>query len=246
MLYMGILSLGYYGILRCYTGRKDSTFLPFWMGFGLAALAAGMAWPYFPARLQKGLWIAGGLFGLLFVSVEIRIFCAMWKRPPEKMGYLVVLGAQVRGERISRALKRRLDCAAEYMQRNPETKAILSGGQGKGEAVSEAEAMERYLQEKGIAKERLIPEAASTSTWENLENSRKLLPDPSREVGIVTNNFHVYRAVLTAKEAGYEKPKGLSADSAKILLPNYLTREFFACFKFWIQKMHKRPHHRAD
>ena len=162
------------------------------------------------------------------------------------MNYVVVLGAQVRGQRISRALKRRLDRAAEYMQDNPETKAILSGGQGKGEAVSEAEAMEHYLCEKGVGKGRLILETASTYTWENLENSRKLLPDPSREVGIVTNDFHVYRAVLTAKEAGYKNPKGLSADSAKILLPNYLTREFFACLKFWVQKVHKRRCHRAD
>ena len=243
---MGIMSLGYYVILRCYTGRKDSTFLPFWMGFGLAALAAGAAWPYFPDWFQKGVWIVGGCFCLLFVIVEIRIICAMWQRPPKKMNYVVVLGAQVRGQRISRALKRRLDRAAEYMQDNPETKAILSGGQGKGEAVSEAEAMERYLCEKGVGKGRLILETASTSTWENLENSRKLLPDPSREVGIVTNDFHVYRAVLTAKAAGYKNPKGLSADSAKILLPNYLTREFFACLKFWVQKVHKRRCHRAD
>ena len=63
----------------------------------------------------------------------------------ENLDYIVVLGCQVKGTKPSKALKYRLDTAKEYMQANPETIAVLSGGQGKMEEISEAECMRRYL-----------------------------------------------------------------------------------------------------
>ncbi|MEI3193353.1 MAG: YdcF family protein [Lachnospiraceae bacterium] len=89
--------------------------------------------------------------------------------------YLVVLGAQVRGTVPSRALKKRLDTAAEYLGKNLETKVVVSGGKGAGEEITEAEAMENYLLELGIEKDRIIMEDRSTTTSENLRYTGELI-----------------------------------------------------------------------
>ena len=57
--------------------------------------------------------------------------------------YIIVLGAGLKGDTPSLALERRLEKAAEYMNKNGNAIAIVSGGQGKGETISEAQAMEK-------------------------------------------------------------------------------------------------------
>lgn len=74
------------------------------------------------------------------------------KKADRNADYLIVLGAHVYGERMSSNLKYRIELAKEYLEENPETKVIVSGGQGHGEKISEAEAMYRYLIKNGIAK----------------------------------------------------------------------------------------------
>ena len=158
----------------------------------------------------------------------------MLQVPDKGLRFIIVLGAQVRGVRVTLSLKRRLDKAEVYLRENPGTYAILSGGQGKGEDISEAEAMYRYLTGHGIEKERLIREKQSTSTWENLKNCQAFVGDLTQPVGIVTNNFHIYRAMMLGRRQGYLALQGLPASTNPVLLPNYLVREFFACMRFWL------------
>ncbi len=77
------------------------------------------------------------------------------------LDYIIVLGAHVAGTRLSKALLERTRRALRYLEENPETRAVLSGGQGQGEQISEAEAMYRYLTEHGIDGSRLILEDTS-------------------------------------------------------------------------------------
>ena len=158
----------------------------------------------------------------------------MLQIPDENLKFIIILGAQVRGTTVTQSLKRRLDRAYAYMEENPACIAILTGGQGKGEDITEAEAMYRYLTGLGVEKDRLIREKTSTSTWENLKNSQAFVQELSRPVGIVTNSFHIYRATYIAKQQGYAQPQGIPASSNAVLLPNYLVREFFACMKIWL------------
>ena len=67
-----------------------------------------------------------------------------------------------------------MERAGEYLEENPETKAVLSGGKGTGEDITEAEAMYRYLEKKGISPERLLKEEHSTNTSENLKFSLEI------------------------------------------------------------------------
>ena len=84
----------------------------------------------------------------------------------KNLDYIIVLGAHVDGTRMTLALLERARRALLYLEENPGTKAVLSGGKGDGENISEAEAMYRYLTGHGIDGDRLIREEESTSTKE--------------------------------------------------------------------------------
>ena len=164
------------------------------------------------------------------------IFCGMiakgfYSKGEKNLDYIIVLGAQVRENGPSSVLKYRLDKAVEYLNENPDTVCIVSGGQGSNEPCPEAEAMSVYLIDKGIAEERIIIEDKSLSTVENIRNSKKLMNNPDGSVGIVTNNFHVYRAVRMAKAQGLEDVCGIAAKSNTIYLPNNILRECLSILK---------------
>lgn len=127
------------------------------------------------------------------------------------LDYLIVLGAQVKEKGPSAALKFRLDTAYDYLVENENTLCIVSGGQGANEPHSEAQGMYDYLVEKGIAKERIIMEDKSTDTSENIAFSSVFLDMEKDRVGIVTNNFHVFRGVHLAKHQGIRNVCGIAA-----------------------------------
>ena len=143
---------------------------------------------------------------------------------------VVVLGCQVRGEEPSVMLAKRLDAAIEVLSEYPDAVCVVSGGQGNGEGISEAEAMRRYLVKHGISEERVISEDRSTSTRENIAFSSELLKERgiSRAV-IVTSDFHQYRAGIYAKRHGLTV--GHHSGRTPILnLANYWVREWAALF----------------
>ena len=101
------------------------------------------------------------LFILLIVTVETAgMIRSAANRAPENTT-AVVLGCSVKGERPSRVLSERLCAAYEYLNRNPKAVCVLSGGQGDGEEISEAECMYRYLTGRGIDGARLLLEDRS-------------------------------------------------------------------------------------
>ena len=85
--------------------------------------------------------------------------------------------------------------------------------------------------EKGIAEERILTENKSANTCQNLAYSSQLLDKENDSVVLVTNNFHMYRALSIAKKQGYLQIEGLSAGSYPAMLPNNLLREFFGVIK---------------
>jgi uncharacterized SAM-binding protein YcdF (DUF218 family) len=227
-LLTGAACVLYYALIVWYTGKWNSTFAGFWMGAGVVHLAAAYFYPVFPEGLRTALIIAVVVFWIVFLWVELRICLAMKTKETEEVQYLIVLGAQVRGTKITNSLMRRIDRACRYLQDHPQTRAVLSGGQGKGEDITEAEAMAEELKRRGISPERLFMECRSTSTMENLKFSAEIIGDLTVPTAVVTNNFHVYRALLLGREAGYTNLHGIAASSNPVLLVNYMVREFFA------------------
>lgn len=149
---------------------------------------------------------------------------------------VIVLGAGVNGTTPSLALQTRISAAADYLAQHPEALAVLSGGQGPGEDITEAEAMLRGLKSRGIDEERLLLEDRSTSTAENFAFSKSLLEQggldtDSAVIAVVSNDFHLYRARLLAGREGL-KTFGVPAELPWFWLSaNYYVREYFALVK---------------
>lgn len=158
--------------------------------------------------------------------------------PEPNCEYVIVLGAGLRGSTPSIPLMDRLNTAAQYLKANPETVCVVSGGQGPGEHMTEAQCMYNILVEKGIDPARILMEPAATSTHENLVYSleviRKNTGQTPTRVGIVSNEFHIFRAVLMARDLGLE-PMGIpAATSWDSLRVNYTLREIPAVWKYLV------------
>lgn len=152
-------------------------------------------------------------------------------RVEENLDYIIVLGAHVNGTRLTKALLERSRRALHYLQENPGTKAVLSGGMGEGESITEAEAMYRYLKKHGIANERLLKEERSTSTKENMDFSLEIIGDLNARIGVVTNNFHVFRGVAIGKKCGCKHIYPVPSRYRSWRLLIYIPREILAIIK---------------
>lgn len=152
----------------------------------------------------------------------------------QKVDSVIVLGAGLKGETPTLVLIERLNYTIEYLKDNPEAKVIVSGGQGPGEAITEAEAMSRYLVSRGVPEAIILKEEKSTSTYENMIFSKSLYEKTFgtklEKVMIITNDFHMFRSKLLAKRTGLE-PYGISSATPWYIYPNVFLREYFAVFK---------------
>ena len=198
-----------------------------------------VSWVFMDRRLINAMpgWLKAGILGvtglglLIFIVVMGMILARFEAGALPGADYLIVLGAQWKADGPSQALRLRLDRAAEYLLENPGTRVIVSGGQGSNEPVSEAAGMEQYLIDAGIAPERITKEDRSTNTFENLRFSGELLDRKNSRVVIVTNNFHVFRAMKIAEKQGYANVEGMAAGSVLWMNPNNLLREFLGVIK---------------
>ena len=152
--------------------------------------------------------------------------------------YVIVLGAGVNGTQPSLILSERISRAEIYLRENPEAIAILSGGKGSGEHISEAQCMFNSLTAKGIDPDRLWLEDRSTSTRENLRFSMELIESktgsrPAR-AAIISNEFHLYRAGLFAREQELEMAGVPARTTWFSLRANYFLREIVAVWYYTI------------
>lgn len=146
---------------------------------------------------------------------------------------VIILGCRVKGTVPTKALYSRCLSASKYLKTNPNARAILSGGQGKDEQISEAECMYRILTSLGIDEGRLIKEEKSTSTYENLLYSKDLTQE--KRIAIATSEYHIYRSKLIAKELGL-LASAIPAKSIPVLRVSYFTREVFGVWYLKIRK----------
>ncbi len=202
--------------------------------FALLTVAVGKRWfARMPQELRRVLlgFVCLGL--LFFLAVQGCILSGFGAKGEENLDYVIVLGAQVKPDGPGSILRRRLNVAIDYLNANPETICIVSGGQGTNEPWSEARGMADYLIQNGIDASRILLEDTSRTTLQNLTNSKDLLPSDV-SVGIVTNNFHVFRALQMAKALGYTDVCGIAADLSPLYLPHNMLRETLAIIKYML------------
>ena len=161
------------------------------------------------------------LFVVSFAAIQLFVIQAGMRTQATdtQAEYYIVLGALVNPDgQPSAALAARCDTAAELLAENPDSKAVLCGGQGGNEPCTEADSMFAYLTEqKGVDPARLLREDVSTNTIENLENARTLIETAeardheSYTAAVVTSDYHLARAKVLMRRAGYEEGLGVPA-----------------------------------
>lgn len=179
------------------------------------------------------------LLGILLVGSTLAVvYRASLGEDQTQCRYLVVLGAKVNGTSPSLSLSDRIRTAETYLKAHPDTVAVLSGGQGTDEAISEAQCMYEQLTQRGICADRLWLEQQATSTWENLQYSLDLIEAKTGErpqtLGIISSEYHLFRAGMFARECGVEAI-GIPAPTAWASLRlNYFLREVAGVWHYLI------------
>ena len=192
--------------------------------------------------LSKTLWrilVVLVCIGVIyFCIVEVPIIKNSFTDPEPKRDYLIVLGAAVHGDEPSLTLVRRLEGAKEYLDTYPNSIAIVSGGKGPGENITEAKAMRDWLTANGIPEERILLEDQATSTMENLQYSFAIIrsrgDEPDGNVAIVSSAYHLYRAKLMSRNLGAEAAGVAAPWGYFLVMINYFIREAFGVTHLWV------------
>lgn len=252
----------YYLVIILYTGIAFSYFI--WLFFGLIFCILASVVRFYILHPQKiPLYIIVGIHTLtisgllIFAILQILIFSAAAVKVEPQLDYIIVLGAGVMPNGgLSKSLYNRVLKAEQYVLEYPATLIVLSGGQGRDEPISEAEAMANYLLRRGVAPENLYLEIQSTSTKENVLYSKVLIErvienkseentgnigdgsgpvleaeNRPKRIGIITNSFHIYRAIALARKTGFDELYAIPAQSDSVLYLHFSTRECIAILK---------------
>ena len=192
---------------------------------------------FLPVLLWRILVVLVCIGFVYFCIVEVPIIKNARTDEDAERPYLVVLGAAVHGDDASLALVHRLRGVRDYMEQDPDCVAIVSGGQGKGENMTEAKCMYDWLTAHGIEGSRIIMEDRATSTAENLAFSfdiiRSLGVEPDGNTAILSSPYHLFRAKSMARSMGVEAAGVAGHWDYPILTINYFIREAFGVTHMW-------------
>lgn len=171
--------------------------------------------------------LMGGLFGLIYSEGR-----KSTDKTPETV---LVFGAMVKDTELSETLRLRCDTALSYLLAHPKAKAILLGGKGKGESISEASAMSDYFLQAGIKEDRLYLEEKSSSTWTNLQQAKKILVEEKLSTPVLTcsSDYHQFRIKMLAKRLALEVYPLAAPTPKKAVVFSY-SREIFALMKSFL------------
>ena len=189
----------------------------------------GLSHPALAATLKRVFTVCLVL-GLVVVGItEAVIIKASFGSPKEQVDYMVVLGAKVRVTGPSASLWDRIYAAADYLNQHPDTIAIVSGGQGPDEPMTEGQAMYDELIKLGIDPSRVWIEDKASSTWGNICYSLELIEEKTgtrpEKLGVLSSEYHLFRASLLTRDAG-AKFVGIPARTSRISqMINHFMRE---------------------
>lgn len=165
---------------------------------------------------------------LMFMIYSIFLMLIPHKRD---FDYIIIHGSGLSGgEKLTKLLAERVDKAILVYRKDPTPPYLIpSGGRGNDVKISEAEAMKRYMIEKGIPEDHILAEDRSATTYENLANSKKIIDARGGRcyTALVTSNYHVYRALRYSKKVGLQCT-GIGSHVAFYYWPSALIREYVA------------------
>ncbi len=214
-------------------------------GIAIIALVVTVPIGYLIAyRQEAGTVLFPLLFSVLamagyigFVFTLVTLYAVVYSRFTPAPGHcaIVALGASVPRGFVPPLLASRLDKVIQLYRREVAAGytpfIVVSGGQGPDEPVSEARAMGAYLYEQGVPEDVLIEEDRSTSTYENLTFSRRVLVEHGTDgrLLVVTSSYHALRAAIQSRQLRL-RAHVAGAKTARYYVPNAFLREFVALF----------------
>ena len=175
-------------------------------------------------KLRKRLIVACLILAGLFLSGTISVFavngyvkavggdglltaeeaCAL-----EGVDCIIVLGCQVRDDgNLSHMLHDRLQVGVDLYDNGVSPKLLMSGDHGR-EHYNEVGAMKRYALERSVPSENVFMDHAGFSTYETVYRAKEIFE--AKKVVIVTQEYHLYRALYIARQLGLEA-YGVAAD----------------------------------
>ena len=189
-------------------------------------------------RLRLALILALAVGLGCFLAGEIPVLADAHSAKDTGADYLIVCGAGVNGSEPSLSLLNRLDDAYDWQAAHPGGKAVLSGGQGPREDVSEAQCMFDWLTARGVDPARLFREDRSADSYENLANSLALIAadggDTSGRIAVLSSEYHLHRLMYMAERLGFEPVPVAARTTNPFIFVNYAVRESFAMWELWI------------
>ena len=229
-----------YGV-HVWAAHSGTGFWMIWLAIACIFVVAGLSawfgwWKAMPKAVRRVCAAVLCVALICFGTVEGLVISGMGAAGEPGLDYVIVLGAQVHRTRPSLVLKYRLDKTIDYLESNPDTVCIVSGGKGANEPFPEAQGMADYLERHGIAKSRIIRESKSEDTRQNIANSRRLITKRDASIGIITSDFHVFRALQIARDQGLADARGIASGSPGDMLANNMLREFFAEIKYLVKR----------
>ena len=176
------------------------------------------------------------LFALAYAAMfALQLYSEHTVPKPGNTDAIIVLGAQVNPDgQPSKQLALRLQLALEEYQRQPRP-IVVCGAQGVNEPASEASVMRDWLVAWGVKAQDVQMDEYSFNTKQNIQEATYKLPPGTKDVLIVTSDYHLPRAMMIARDLGLN-PSGMGSP----ILPEYWlknhAREALAWGKYYVNK----------
>lgn len=180
---------------------------------------------FFSKKLQKYIYFT---VICLFLAIELPIIFVGQTAEPRPADVIIVLGAKLLGDKPSTMLELRLQEALRLYQAGYAPYFIVSGAQGRDEAISEAAAMREYLCQAGVPTAQIFIEDASYNTWQNLSHSQAIMRQHGWQNAIIVSNAsHIRRSLAIAGQIGLSASGAPApmADNAYYLTTKQYLRE---------------------
>lgn len=168
----------------------------------------------------------------------------------EQVDYVIVLGGGItKDAELTDSIKNRLSVAAEYLKKNPDAIAVVTGGKGPFSPCPEADVLKPYLESLGIEGERVLAENKAKDTIQNFQFSARLLAETQNKtleeilespVTVVTSDFHLARAERLARRLGYKEVYGVASRTPPLFILSGYGREILCYIKLNLRIMFTR------
>lgn len=197
-------------------------------------------------------------FSIYIIIILLNIFIPkQLEKDDRPFQYIIVFGAGVSVDKSKNVIiNKRIEKAIEYANKNKKATFVLSGAKQGDEIIEEASYMRDYMIARGVGPERILVDIFSYNTFENINNSlfiikedllrrnqfeniidrpfskiKKIYDFDYLKIGFVSNEFHLWRINMMAKNLGINNINDIVVDTMPYLYVYYQIREVMSLFK---------------